>query len=301
MFAEDSDKQQHFIQLIEADLIKPENGLLPIVQQLIAYAKSPKNVAIDVASISDFNEPLRSFLQANQHQLTTMAIDVPIFLKAQKETAKTIMICAMDPLPPLPTSAFWHNKNVQFNETVGFWAPFSLIDDWNHPTGSMRTNISFFKTLLSNYNLYVTDIYKLFFRFEQSGNYIASNAIQEYTSLLGENGRSFHGNILAKEIELVNPCAILTLGNAARDKLLAINYLLNNHLQPPTHWGDDFQQYLWNNSIPLIASPHISGAANGAKAKIVSNERYKNLNGLVQNERLANIVLAHIESKLSIL
>lgn len=230
-----------------------------------------------------------------------MAIDLPIFLKAQKETAKTLMICAMDPLPPLPTSAFWHDKNIQFNETVGFWAPFSLIDDWNHPTGSMRTNISFFKTLLSNYNLYVTDIYKLFFRFEQSGNYIASNAIQEYTSLLGENGRSFHGNLLAKEIELVNPCAILTLGNAARDKLLAINYLLNNHLQPPTHWGDDFQQYTWNNSIPLIASPHISGAANGAKAKIVSNERYKNINGVVQNERLANIVLALIESNLSIL
>jgi hypothetical protein len=51
----------------------------------------------------------------------------------------------------------------------------------------------------------------------------------------------------------------------------------------------------------LIASPHISGAANGAKAKIVLNKRYKHMKGVVQNERLANIVLAHIESKLSIL
>lgn len=32
MFAEASDKQHHFIQLIEGELIKPENGLLPIVQ-----------------------------------------------------------------------------------------------------------------------------------------------------------------------------------------------------------------------------------------------------------------------------
>lgn len=299
MFAEDSDKQHHFIQLIETELIKPESGLLPILQQLSAYAKSQKSQDLLVAKIGDFNEPLRSFLQANQHQLTTMAIDLPIFLKTQKETAKTLMICAMDPLPPLPTSVFWRDKKVQFNEIVGFWAPFSLIDDWNHPTGSMRTNISFFKTLLFDYNLYVTDIYKLFFRFEQSGKYLASNTIKEYTSLLGENGRSFHGNLLAKEIELINPCAILTLGNAARDNLLAINYLLNNHLQPPTYWGDDLQQYLWNNSIPLIASPHISGAANGAKAKILTNERYKELTGVVQNERLASIVLANIESNLS--
>lgn len=281
----------HIIKTLESQFIHPKNGLTATYQQLTKYTKERKAADILPATIFDFQEPLKSFLIANQDQLTTLAIDLPVYYKAQIPTSKTLMICAMDPLPPLPTSAFWNDKNIQFNETVGFWAPFSLIDNWDEPTGSMRTNISFFKTLLSNYNLYVTDIYKLFFRFEQSGNYIASNAIQEYTSLLGENGRSFHGNLLAKEIELVNPCAILTLGNAARDKLLAINYLLNNHLQPPTHWGDDFQQYTWNNSIPLIASPHISGAANGAKAAILSNPIFQQITGNYQNERLAKIIV----------
>lgn len=285
-------KQALLEAVLEEHLIQPKQGLPAIYQQLHSYASNANSI-ITKATVGNLKEPLRSYLLEHQHKLTTMAIDLPIYLASDKPGAQTLMVCAMDPLPPIPTSDFWKGKTIQFNNDIGFWAPFSLIDDWSCPFGSMRSNLPFFKTLLTEYNLYVTDIYKLFFRLEQSG-YQNSNALPEYTEMISDRGVSFHGEILAKEIELVNPVAILTLGNASRNKLLALSNNLHSMEQVPIKWGNQLQHYQWNATLPILSSPHISGAANGAKAALLANPRYRDMSGAYQNERLAHIVLSHL-------
>jgi hypothetical protein len=286
--------QALLIEELEQHLIRPKAGLSATYQQLEGYTKHFQAQEIQSANVVDFQEPLKSYLKANQHQLTTLAIDLPVYFKAHNPTTKTLMICAMDPLPPLPTSVFWKDKNVRFNEDVGFWAPFSLIDDWENPTGSMHSNLPFFATLLQHYNLYITDIYKLFFRFEEQMNFANSNTIPAFTAMKNKSGVSLHGALLAREMELVNPTAVITLGNAARNNLLAMNEMFHAIPQNPGKWTNDLQKYYWNSNRLIIASPHISGAANGAKSAILTNPSYNHISGKYQNERLAKIILAQL-------
>ena len=200
----------------------------------------------------------------------------------------------MDPLPPLPTSSFWEGKPIRLQEEVGFWAPFSLIDNWEQPTGSMKSNLPFFRTLLQTHNLYITDIYKLFFRQKKPTGFVNSNSISTYTQFRNEVGSFLHGHILSKEIELIKPKAIITLGNAARQQLLAINELENGDMQDSQKWAAHIQHYKWCQTLPILASPHISGAANGTKASILNNPKFANISGRFQNERLAKIILSQL-------
>ncbi len=279
------------IAILEEQLIKPKQGLKAIYTDLFSYSQHFQLPNPLIASLADFRAPLQAYLNHLQPDLTTLAIDLPIYLQAQKQTDQTLMICAMDPLPPLPTSSFWEGKTIRLQEEVGFWAPFSLIDNWEQPTGSMKSNLPFFRTLLQTHNLYITDIYKLFFRQKKPNGFVNSNAISAYTQLQNEKGENLHGSILAKEIECVKPQAIITLGNPARNQLLTINHLLNASAQTPQNWSVDLQYYRWNNQTPIISAPHISGAANGTKAAILNNPYFAAIPGKYQNERLARMVI----------
>lgn len=271
-------------------IVQNELGVNLVYQEIINYVNSGGATKINAGFISNLKEPFKSLLQLNLKNVTTVAIDFPIYFTSKIETKKTIMVCAMDSLPPIPTSSFWNDKNFDFTKNIGFWAPFSLIDNWQAPVGSMKTNIPFFRVLLDEYNLYITDVYKVFFRIEKNGQLINSNTIAEYTELKNQEGTNIHGYILSNEIEIIKPDAIVTLGNSARNKLLHINYLINFDLQNATGWSNEPQMYKWQNSIPIIAIPHISGAANGAKSAILNNSNYSSITGNYQNERLAKII-----------
>lgn len=285
---------QQLIALLEEQLIQPQQGLSTIYTDLISYSQHFQLPNQLNCSLADFRAPLRHYLQHLQPDMTTLAIDLPIYFKAEKQTDQTLMICAMDPLPPLPTSSFWEGKPIRLQEEVGFWAPFSLIDNWEQPTGSMKSNLPFFRTLLQTHNLYITDIYKLFFRVQKQNQLVNSNALSAYTQLKNEVGSSFHGRILAKEIELIKPKAIITLGNAARQQLLAINELENGAMQQSQKWAANIQHYKWRQTLTILASPHISGAANGTKAAILNNPDFAAISGKYQNERLARIILSQL-------
>jgi len=285
-------KQEQLIANLEKELILPKDGLNPIYMQLEEYAAENNPDTIQQGFLKDLQEPFHSLLANYSSVITTVAIDFPVFFKSFSNTKKTVMVCAMDSLPPVPTSPFWKDKKVDFKENIGFWAPFSLIDNWQNPTGSMKTNLPFFSALLQEYNLYVTDIYKVFFRLETQNGYTTSNALPSYTGLCDADGVNIHGKIVAKEVEIVNPVAIITLGNAARNTLLNLNTIP----QYPVGWQDDVQSYMWGESTKIIASPHISGAANGAKSAILKNAMYSKLEGDYQNERLAKICIQKLRS-----
>jgi hypothetical protein len=238
--------------------------------------------------LSPFSEILKV-----KSPLKTFGIDLPIFIKSPEVNASTIMICAMDPLPPLPDSLFWKNKNVDIENDVGFGTPFNIGGDLKNPIGSMKTNIPFFKILNEKFNLYVTDIFKLFFRVEFQGGLLASNSFNNYTELK-KNNKNVHASIIAEEINVVKPESIITLGAASISKLLELNRSINGQIQNQKRFTNVLNFYKWNNTIPIISSPHISGSANGSKSKIINNELYKNIISKYQNEKLALIITNYI-------
>lgn len=131
-----------------------------------------------------------------------------------------------------------------------------------------------------HYNVYVTDIYKLFYRLEEPKNK-KSNSDSDFIKLESR----VHFSILNTEIEIVNPKAIITLGNNSRDALL-------RHINITPYKWDDIQLNFWKvnssqRSIPVLSIPHISGAANGASSLIL--KKYPELTG-TKNEKLAKLV-----------
>ena len=202
----------------------------------------------------------------------TIGIDFPVLL-SKGENRPVMMVCAMDPL---------RNDigDKQPSNEIGFWVPFSII---NNPSGqtkhSEKENLAFFHTLLNTYDLYVTDIFKLFYRKENK----LSNTISEFKAL------SVHRSILDSEIKIIKPSVILTLGNNARDAICEIFKL------PQPKWSDEIYKTNHKNGIEVVMVPHISGAANGFKAQILKNPAYKDITEK-NNVKYAKIIIQTLKS-----
>lgn len=285
--------QEKIIQTLENYLLGPENGLNRFYHEIYAYSNR-ENLNVSSAKLKELREPYQSYFADTTDKISTLAIDLPVFLKGHQDNKKTIIICALDPLPPLPEDRHWDGKNFIQGKDVSVWVPFSLCDDWNNPTGSMVTNIPFFREILNQFHIYVTDIFKLFFRTGENPKYVSSNQIPRYTELSDYSGNNIHGKILSEEIKIIRPEAIVTLGNRARNGLLRINELENGISQAIPSWGDDVQEFKWGNNIKIVSIPHISGSANGSKSKILKNPKYQAIPAKYQNEKMARVVLQNL-------
>lgn len=212
-----------------------------------------------------------SFSIVQSKNIRTAGIDFPLLMR--KESVRPVlMVCAMDPLRAdggqLP------------DNNLSYWVPFSIIKNpAKEKKYSERENLAFFHALLEHHDLYVTDVYKVFYREETA----LSNMQSEYTSL------PIHKEILQEEINIIKPDAILTLGNKARN---AICRILD--LDVPT-WSDKVHSTFNKSGGRIVMVPHISGSANGAKSKILKNNVYRQIQGS-GNERYANIILRAISS-----
>jgi hypothetical protein len=173
------------VKLLESNFINSDQGLLEtIYKEFVEFSKTDnideivqRKGNLSFADLSNLNP---SFLEIvnkvnETHSALSFASDLPIFIECKdNKNADTIMICAMDSLPPEPNVKNLRNHPVYTNRKkgyypklkIGFWAPFSLIENNNDE------NYIFFNELLKHYNIYITDIYKLFF-------YIDINKINE--------------------------------------------------------------------------------------------------------------------------
>ena len=269
---------------LDKNLIHPEKGLLHTYANLITYfQKANSGTPTDTkASLMELitnstlkkSELANGFESIKNEAIRTIAFDFPVMLKSLSENIKdTIIVAAMDPLP----------ANIAQDESakskIGTWVPFSLIDSEASGEKTFKSNRAFFIELLKKYHVYVTDIYKLFYRAGDFPSDIRSNSLNEYTSLIN------HQIILKKEIEVVNPKAIVTMGNSSRNAVYAMKGIV------PKAW-DDVQVNYWDKT-PIISMPHMSGAANKTSSAIL--KKYPELTGC-KTEKLAKLIKIKLET-----
>lgn len=279
---------------IQAIISKYVVGNLDIIQKASTHLSAEAGVKSRLpfqAPLNTLSSNFKTVFSNFEQKPTTLSIDLPVLIH-RKHHSETLLICAMDPLAPEPHAPYWNTIGQKPDQSLNLWIPFSLSEPWSAPKGSMSSNLAFFETLSHNYTLYITDIFKLFFRIPHKRGHYRSNTLSEYTHLKSPAGNDLHQEILSKEIECIKPKAIITLGNASRDRLLTMRNTLSHE------WKQHIQIYETNLGIPHIALPHISNAANGAKAPILKNPEFNNIPGVRSNERLANILHYTLQNKL---
>lgn len=261
-------------ELLKTNVINPSCGIDVIYQAFDTYFNEQYNLIQNSQNQVDYQlskfDLAADFSFLKNLSVRTIGIDFPIKLSKGKNRP-VLMICAMDPLRA-------DNEQKLPEDKLTDWVPFSVIKNPDKVKKySEKENLQFFYSLLNDFDLYLTDIYKIFYR---QGNKI-SNKINHYTGL------PIHREILETEINCIKPAAILTLGNGARD---AICELYKIH--PPT-WNNEIFKTAIENYRTLVMVPHISGAANGSKAPILHNPKYASVTG-VNNGKYANIILSEI-------
>jgi hypothetical protein len=280
--------ENKIIDLLEEALIKPKDGLNSIYDRILMYYErsqkiSGKPTEDDLKNLNEILPPnllskddlVGGFSYLREEKLRTIAIDFPILISKLGENRKKIMVCALDSFP---------SNTGDYTNSIIAWAPFSLNYNWNLATRSSKQNIAFFSVLLESADLYVTDIFKIFYRRGLAGTDYRSNQDQNYTTVKLD----MHKSILEQEIEIIKPDLILTLGNKSRDVIYSIIKA------PIEKWSDDIMSGIWlDNKTPVISIPHISGAANGAKAKVLNNPKYENVKAK-GNQKLAHILLGRM-------
>lgn len=258
-------------ELLNTNVINPSCGLHMIYQAFDAYFKEQFDLPVERLEKFDYQlskyDLVADFSFLKDLSVRTIGIDFPIKLSKGKNRP-VLMICAMDPLRA-------DNDQNLPEDKLTDWVPFSVIKNpYKENKYSEKENLQFFYSFLNDFDLYLTDIYKVFYR---EGNKI-SNKIKAYTDI------AIHREILESEINVVNPAAILTLGNGARDAICQLY-----KIYPPT-WNNEIFKTNLENGCSLVMVPHISGAANGSKAPILNNPKYASVTG-VNNGKYANIIL----------
>lgn len=251
------------VSLLENHLIKPEEGLQKQYQLLEVYGLNDVIPEAGFLSKHLLNLEYRSLPQVQD--ACNLAIDLPVYL-VNKSSKVNVMICAMDPL-----------SNHCEKDKIGLWNPFSILRNPEKHKGSDASNYAFFNTLKNNFNLYITDIYKLYFM----SNGTKSNKIGDYKKL------TVHREILEQEIKIIKPEFIITLGKTSKVALLKIFNRDEKLSKPILIEGVEVYE-VKNPDLKIICLPHISGASNGAKSKLLQG---KNIEGHYINEKLAHLLI----------
>ncbi len=205
----------------------------------------------------DFKDWIRNKDIISENQYSTEnaiahGIDLPFWFNHQNPQNR-IMIIGIDPL---------RNKkdfiDADITNDVIIGTPYA-VHSKKMREGRTKEYWNFIRSLKEQNIVYLTDVFKLFFIDEEkktrSYNYLSTNYRKENLS------------ILKKEIEILNPTIIITLGKLSFElltetKLKSIVDNLNNSV----HFDDEF------NNIPIIPLVHLSGAVR-KKQKLIFLEK----------------------------
>lgn len=175
-----------------------------------------------------------------------LGIDFPTWInfKNSKEKRKRIMIVGIDPL-----------RTTGSTQEVSIGTPYAL----HHKAmreGRTREYWKFIALLAQEYSVYITDIYKVFF---YEGNLKSARSYNNKEFINNE----YHHTILTKEIEIIDPNIIITMGTLAT----SIVFSGDPKLFSPISKYNVFENSLKyeHTNTDLIPMVHLSGASRGGQ------------------------------------
>jgi len=187
-------------------------------------------------------------------------IDLPVFYDNPPAKLR-IMLIGVDPFREK------ENPSLTFKNKALIGTPFAVHNHFSRENQNRRY-WNLIKTLLENSNLYITDIYKLFYIHKN----IVSSDIPKFTKAL------LHYEIIDKEIEYFKPDIIIGLGRKvgnfflnSNKKKKDLNNFSNNKIQYWNILKDN------NKILNFYLFPHLSKASGSAPKNFIetNGEKYK--------------------------
>ena len=165
--------------------------------------------------------------------LSNCGIDFPILLGNTNSFQKKIMIVAMDP-----------KRNAQHHDEISLSTVFSLHNK-NDRNTKKNDYWRFIEPLTKSNLVYITDVYKLYYEYQEQNKTLLSNKDKSFT---GNNSEYYalHKFILNEEIKIIQPDMIITLGIESANALKSIQNIQSKEILETI------------NNITYLFMPHIS-------------------------------------------
>ncbi|MDC0338667.1 uracil-DNA glycosylase family protein [Flavobacteriales bacterium] len=180
---------------------------------------------------------LKNFKHSIISQKSSYGIDLPVWFTIKNKNRQKIMLIGMDPLRQKSTEG-------EIGKVASLNTPYSIhhrVRNNYYPSISL---------LASQYDIYITDVFKLFFREPEDPDFV-SNQNTSFTEL------AIHTKLLQKEITAFSPDLILCLGKQpVNDGLAKIG--LTRFIPSIVTKIDNISL----TSIPIYAIPHATGLAS---------------------------------------
>lgn len=224
--------------------------------------------------VADLNQIFKSLLQ-NKSQLKNVGIDLPLSFGDYHSAINKTMVVALDPKRNDKSNAI-HNKKTPVEISIG--SIFSLHTEEGKKTG--KNSYWDFISYISNSGfVYVTDIYKIYYETkDETGQILLSNKdkalINKDKALIAAKISPYEQNvsILKKEIEIIKPDRIITLGKDAKNAVKKILELPENN----------DEVIMKHNGKEFVFLPHISTTVTQSIKTI--GDLYKGL-GIITNQQ----------------
>lgn len=190
--------------------------------------------------------------------------DLPTWFNLNNSPNGRIMIVAQDPL----RNPKWYADC----EGAVCSSPFGLHSaEWrNNGRGGKRLYLLIWKLVESGYGIYLTDLMKFYVKAENE------KALSPTPSLLEE-----YAEILKKEIDIVRPSAIVTLGNRAMKALEMLNIQDTDSVKkiPMPHFSGNAQRAIKSYFNKEITEQCIRVLDIGTQAELYYNRIIQIING----------------------
>ena len=204
--------KHELIAILESDLFSlSKKEIAGYYEQMILEFDSETNTKLKDLSLSkDFKSVNTVPMERKDLKLRNLGTDLPVYFGNPDTCKERIMIIAMDAKRNAPNS----------NDVVVLNSVFSLHSLSNGRKTNKNDYWKFIEPITKENFVYITDVYKLFYEYTNlEGIHKISNKDKNFTAT--KKG-SIHKVILDKEIALINPTKIVTLGKEAKTALLAI-------------------------------------------------------------------------------
>ncbi|MBM77084.1 MAG: hypothetical protein CL846_01255 [Crocinitomicaceae bacterium] len=202
------------------------------------YNQMVKNYNSSLTELNRFNNILINdlgefeTLLKSKSEIKNIGVDLPIYI-GDIENKNKIMIIAMDP-----------KRSGQENDEITLNSVFSIHSKKHGRETKSNDYWKFIEPLTKENLVYLTDIYKIYYEFEDNGIKKISNKDK---SFIGSESvyMKMNKSILENEIRCLQPNKIITMGKAPENALKSM-------------FGIKAGLFYKNNGIEYIFMPHIS-------------------------------------------